>query len=337
MKREVRVNRFVGEIQGWYARHKRALPWRDLEIEDDTERAYRVLVSEIMLQQTQVPRVIVTFKNFLRTFPTLASLAQASNREVLIAWRGMGYNSRALRLRDAAKMIVERCHPEPAKDDNAADGSQAHHDSGFPTSMDDLMSIPGIGHYTAAAIRNFAFNIPTPCIDTNIRRILHRTFVGPENADGTWEKHDEYLLKIAGEVLIAALNDGMTAADWHAALMDFSSLVQTKKNPRWEICPLTKKAIMKATRKNFPKSFFLSPKSEPGRLVGSTFIPNRIFRGRVVDVLRDAPQGLTLAGIGKQVAIDWSPSAHRKWLQSVLRKLLTDRLIRVERGKYVLG
>ena len=110
-----RTEKFVDEIWSWYARHKRTLPWRDLAIKNDTERAYRILVSEVMLQQTQVSRVIVIYKRFLRQFPKLEDLAAASNRDVILAWRGMGYNSRALRLRNAARTIVDRASiPDPS-------------------------------------------------------------------------------------------------------------------------------------------------------------------------------------------------------------------------------
>jgi A/G-specific adenine glycosylase len=335
MNRAERTQVFVETIRQWYSRHKRELPWRDLQMSDDTERAYQVLVSEIMLQQTQVPRVIVTFKNFLRTFPTLASLAAASNREILIAWRGMGYNSRALRLRDAAA-VISNCGGGRGVACYAPTMSIV-----FPTSMEKLMSIPGIGHYTAAAIRNFAFNIPTPCIDTNIRRILHRTFVGPEKSDGTWGKGDEYLLKIAAEVLVTALNHQMTTADWHAALMDFGSLVQTKKNPKWDICPLTKKGICKTTQRMFERTRDASvpseKKQEPGRLVGSTFVPNRIFRGRIVEALRDAQDGLTAEEIGRMIAVDYSRREHDEWLRGVIQSLIKDKMVRAEKLAFVLS
>ena len=249
MKLQERIRVFIQEIWRWYGRNKRQLPWRDLDIEDTAQRAYRVMVSEIMLQQTQVSRVIVMYKRFLEQFPYLEDLAQASNREVILAWRGLGYNSRALRLRDAAKHI---CNKSP----NAQNTQQKVN---FPQEMNELMFISGIGHYTAAAIRNFAFHIPTPCLDTNIRRILHRTFVGPENSDGRWKKDDEYLLKLASEVLTVAItvfdelprrqalpawSGSLASSEWHAALMDFGSLVQTKRNPRWEECPLTAAGIM---------------------------------------------------------------------------------------------
>ena len=353
MDRSERVNAFVDEIWSWYARNKRSLPWRDLKIKDDAERAYRILVSEVMLQQTQVPRVIVIFRRFLEAFPRLQDLARASNRDVLIAWRGMGYNSRALRLRDAARTILE--------------------DFGgvFPKDMESLCSIKGIGDYTAAAIRNFAFGIPTPCLDTNIRRVLHRTFVGMENADGTWEKDDKYLLRLAEEVLEAALcsprafaggerreaspfvhlrrtqsRRAVVTAAWHSALMDFGSLVQAKRNPKWDICPLTKSGICKAW--NGKKSVMLSgapkgrrrstqhTKREPGRFVGAAFIPNRIFRGKIVEELRDSKRGLPLSELGKRVCLDWNFPQHQQWLRGVLKKLKADALVEEKRGLYVL-
>jgi A/G-specific adenine glycosylase len=364
MNRPAHIRDFVDTIWEWFAVHKRTLPWRDLKIKDDTERAYHVMVSEIMLQQTQVPRVIIVFKRFLEQFPTIDALAKASNKDVIIAWQGMGYNSRALRLRDACTTVVKQYNGQ------------------FPSDFDQLISIKGIGHYTAGAIRNFAFGIPTPCIDTNIRRILHRTFIGPENPDGTWEKSDEGLLELAGEVLEVALrpppltpppreegepisrehNDlssfltislppveegpGMeaparTTANWHAALMDFGSLVQTKSNPKWDICPLTAKGLMKTTPDMFAQmrrgmADHALVRKEPGREVAGKFIPNRIFRGRIVEELRSADQGLTLEEIGRRITIDWSPEEHREWLSGIVEKLQLDSLIREQGKKFVL-
>lgn len=206
------------------------------------------------------------------------------------------------------------------------------------------MSIPGIGHYTAAAIRNFAFNLPTPCIDTNIRRIVHRTFFGPENADGSWRVSDEKLLQVAKEALDCALclhppatssqgGRGVVfeckkdAANWHAALMDFGSLIQTKRDPKWDQCPLTERGLMKATAIHSPKSDVCIPKSEPGREIGGRFVPNRIIRGRIVEELRDEPKGLSLQEIGKRVCIDWTMGDHREWLRGILAKLKKDRMV----------
>lgn len=325
MRHEERVRAFVDEIWSWFARHKRTLPWRDLAIADDTQRAYRVYVSEIMLQQTQVPRVIVIFKQFLQTFPTLDALAAASNKDVILAWRGMGYNSRALRLRDAAKTIV------------------TEHEGVFPREMEHLLAIKGIGGYTAAAVRNFAFRLATPCIDTNIRRILHRTFVGPEEADGTWSVNDKTLLKNAEEALAVAIErhaayfpdrPGAAPADWHAALMDFGSLVQTKRAPKWDACPLTENGIMQTTPDDWrallvemAKQKAVAKKLEPGRVIGGTFVPNRIIRGRIVEELRDHPAGRAHADIGAAVCIDWDPEQHMPWLDGLLAALERDGMI----------
>lgn len=303
---------FAKEIWAWYSRHKRSLPWRDLLIKDDTQRAYRVLVSEIMLQQTQVPRVIVVFRQFLDRFPALQDLAEASNKDVILAWRGMGYNSRALRLRDAAKIILEA------------------HAGVFPKEMNELLAIKGIGPYTAAAIRNFAFNLPTPCIDTNIRRILHRSFIGPERADGTWEASDKDLLVLAEALLDVAL-DGKKdhdAKNWHAALMDFGSLVCTKASPKWDICPLTANGLMKAAYKVPALDKKRVKKAEHGRMEGAKFVPNRIFRGRIVETLRDAKKGMTLDAIGREICMDWNPKEHDAWLKEIVEKLVGEEMLR---------
>lgn len=328
MKREEHITIFVEEIWSWYSRHKRTLPWRDLKVKNDTQRAYMVLVSEIMLQQTQVPRVIGAFKAFLERFPTLGDLAAAGNADIIRQWKGMGYNNRALRLRDAARTIM------------------AKHGGVFPNSMEELLNISGIGHYTAAAVRNFAFGIPTPCLDTNIRRVLHRTFVGAENPDGTWKKDDEYLLKLAGEVLAVAISpakknrgsseslDSLVSsesggshgpADWHAALMDFGSLVCTKRSPKWDICPLTKRGAMLASYKVKEGTKKLI-KKEPGREIAGKFVPNRIIRGRVVDALRDHPK-LSLDQIGKRVCVDWTMGDHSAWLEILIGGLLRDGIV----------
>jgi A/G-specific adenine glycosylase len=301
-----------------------------------------------MLQQTQLPRVIVIFRQFLQTFPTLSALAAAGNRDVILAWRGMGFNSRALRLRDAAKTIM------------------TEHGGVFPRETEDLLAIKGIGGYTAAAVRNFAFHLPTPCIDTNIRRILHRTFVGPENADGTWEMNDKALLKIAAEVLEVAVNayernrgvrrnqgnrsaeslssdsshssessvSSPAAAEWHAALMDFGSLVQTKRGPKWDVCPLTANGIMKTTPDDWrallvemSKQKAVAKTLEPGRLIAGTFVPNRIIRGRIVEELRDHPDGKADTDIGAAVCIDWNPAEHDAWLAGLLAALERDGMI----------
>ncbi len=310
------VSSFIASIEEWFSRHKRTLPWRDIVGVDDDQKAYMVLVSEVMLQQTQVSRVIIIFRNFLETFPTAVALAAATNAQVILAWRGMGYNSRALRLRDAAKCVVEE------------------HGGRFPRDMASLLEIKGIGPYTAAAICNFAFHIPQPCIDTNIRRILHRVFIGPENGLGEWSAKDSALVPLAEKILL----DIEAPQDWHAALMDFGSLVCTKRSPKCDICPLNRSCAsafrVPVVKRGTAKE---REKREPGRVIAGTYTPNRIVRGRVVEALRDHPKGLALEELGPLSSIDWNASEHMKWLADILSGLERDGLICRENERYLLS
>ena len=131
--------------------------------------------------------------------------------------------------------------------------------------------------------------------------------------------------------------------NWHAALMDFGSLIQTKTNPKWDICPLTRKGIMKTTQYVFDRSRGTAccaptrKKPEPGRFVGSKFIPNRIFRGKIVEALRDTPEGLTLEKIGREVCIDWDQVLLEDWLKKLITKLVQDSLLRKKGRVYALS
>jgi A/G-specific adenine glycosylase len=317
-----RIDGFVETLHEWYRTHRRELPWRDLWKLRRDDRAYRVWISEVMLQQTQASRVIGSYKKFIQEFPTVEALGAATNREILVAWRGMGYNSRALRLRDGAKEIATK------------------HGGKFPHAFEDLISIGGIGAYTAGAIRTFAFDLPTPAMDVNIRRILHRVFVGPENADGTWGADDKELMRILDDVIAAWLAAGHRGSDLYSALMDYGSLVQTKNNPKWEICALTEKGIMKATPKNWKPvargTATEKEKKEPGRYVGTTYVPNRIFRGRIVEALRDHPKGLKFEDIAKWISPDHGQEPEG-WLEGLIKKLIQDGMMIQEGGKYFLS
>lgn len=360
MNRTERMQIFCSGILSWYSVHKRTLPWRDLTTKDFDHKAYLVLVSEVMLQQTQVSRVVILYKQFVQKFPRIEDLAEASNAEVLIAWRGLGYNSRALRLRDTARIISAHTpHPNPLPrgEGKLARKSPIVRHEYFPRSMEELQKLPGIGHYTAGAIRNFAFGIPTPCIDVNIRRILHRFFVGPENEDGTWKKDDAYLHSLAGEALRVITctgeskvgNEGKVSkvgdlfllaptmpSAWHSALMDFGSLVCTKNSPKWDLFPEDLRLCCKAYGKDIARNPRIQ-KKEPGRMMAGKFVPNRIFRGRIIEALRDAKKGLTLDEIGARIAIDWTMQDHRVWLGNVLRSLLCDHMIVKNSAHYRLS
>ena len=175
----------------WYAANGRDLPWRR------TTDPYAILVSEVMLQQTQVPRVVVRYPLFLARFPTLASLAQAALADVLAAWLGLGYNNRALRLKRCAEAL-----PGGA----------------LPAELDALRALPGVGPYTARAVLVFANNADLAAVDANVRRVLTSELGLP---------HDLSPAALQ-EVADAALPRGRSR-DWHNALMDYGSLVLTAR------------------------------------------------------------------------------------------------------------
>ncbi|MEQ1848981.1 MAG: hypothetical protein ABL890_00105 [Candidatus Peribacteraceae bacterium] len=315
MKREDRARIFSAELWLWFQKNKRTLPWRDLTEKDDNRRAYLVFVSEIMLQQTQVSRVIELYQKFVRTFPHIKDLAAASNADILRAWKGLGYNSRALRLRDAARLVVQE------------------HAGQFPRTVAELVRIKGIGEYTAGAILNFAFDVPTPCIDVNIRRIMHRLFFGPENDDGTWHRSDTELLPLVALIQNKALMlPGWSAKDVLGALMDFGSSLCTKNSPKWDEFPDGMKTAFSAFGSTIVRVQKVNNK-EPGRIIAGTFVPERILRGRIIDVLRK--KKATKAEIGRTVITDWSKKRDA-WLQKVLTKLEKDSLLTCTKGTYHL-
>ncbi len=146
------IRKFNQALFSWFRRHRREMAWRE------TFDPYHILVSEIMLQQTQVDRVREKYDQFLSLFPDVRALARASRAEVLRAWSGLGYNRRAAYLHECARVIVQK------------------HDGVFPQTYEALTTLPGIGRSTAGALLAFAFGAETPMIDTNIRRILTRVF-----------------------------------------------------------------------------------------------------------------------------------------------------------------
>ncbi len=193
-----KYSRFVETVRAYYKQHGRDLPWRK------TTDPYHILVSEIMLQQTQVDRVIPKYTTFIKQFPTLGSLAKAKPKKVLSLWQGLGYNSRALRLQQAARVILQK------------------HASVFPDRYDDIMALPGVGPATAGDICAFAWNIPHPVIETNIRSVyIHHFFKNAEKVS------DAELLPIITQTL-----DQKNPREWYWALFDYGAHLkkQVKNN-----------------------------------------------------------------------------------------------------------
>lgn len=209
------MRRFPSKLLNWYAENKRTLPWRG------HRSPYAVWVSEIMLQQTRVETVIPYFKKWMKTFPTVYTLAQASEQDVLNAWEGLGYYSRARNFHKAAKIVVE------------------DHEGKLPRNMTELQKLPGIGRYTAGALASIVFGMDEPALDGNLKRVYARLFDVEAPVNST--EGERLLWEIARENLPKG-----KAADFNQALMDLGATICLPKNPRCEVCPLAKECKAKA-------------------------------------------------------------------------------------------
>jgi A/G-specific adenine glycosylase len=237
----------------WYARHGRSsLPWRT------TRTPYRTVVAEFMLVQTQVERVIPAFEAFVERFPDFASLGKATQADVLRQWRGLGYNSRAVRLQRLARTVIEE------------------YGGRLPSDPEQLRTLPGVGPYAVAAIRAFAFNIDDAPVDTNVRRIVHRLFYGPEIPPGATRERE--LAQCARKLIPRG-----RAYDWNSALMDLGTEICTSRAPECGICPLRDHCIAApmAPLARRPSSRVRVPYEKS----------RRYARGRIVDRLRELPPG----------------------------------------------
>jgi A/G-specific adenine glycosylase len=229
-------------LLAWYRERGNAYPWRG------DVGAYRVLVSEIMLQQTQAARVVPAFRRFLRRFPTLRALAGASRAEVLEAWDGLGYNRRAVALSETARVVAAR------------------HGGRIPDDVDALRALPGVGPYTAAAVSSIAFAHPVPAIDTNVRRVVARVFLGSRTGSPAEVRR-----------LAAAWLDPDDPGAWNQAVMDLGREV-CRPRPACERCPLA--SVCRFAREGqMPRRG--SPRRQ-GRFEGSS----RQARGSVIRALR---------------------------------------------------
>src|SRR6187399_2008127 len=199
--------RFRQRLLTWYGRHGRDLPWRK------TGDPYHILVSEIMLQQTQVDRVLPKYAEWLEKYPSFDVLATAPEREVRDTWRPLGYNIRPRRLQAIAREAV------------------ANYGGVLPSDEATLLSFKGIGAYTAGAIRSFAFRERAAILDTNVARVLFRVFVGT----GVPKSH---AMKKNLWSISAALVPRTRAFDFNQALMDFGATLCTARKPKCLICPM---------------------------------------------------------------------------------------------------
>lgn len=256
---------FQKKILEWYRTHGRMLPWRRGKTKWGRD-PYRVLVSEVMLQQTQVDRVLPYYKTWIRRWPTVGSLARARLASVIKAWAGLGYNRRAVYLHEAAKKITSEFGDT------------------FPRTDDELMKLPGVGRYTARAIRTFAYGEDVGVLETNTKRVLLRVFLGVSSLREFNGFREKELLELADAVVPKGKGDV-----WNQAMMDFGALVCTAKNPKCEECPLQTmcKWCQLQTQSSNLKTQNHSVKVKTRKLRRIKFKEtDRYFRGRIVDVVR---------------------------------------------------
>jgi len=251
-------------------------------------------VSETMLQQTQTSRVAEALPRFLHRFPTVHILAEASNAEIVRHWKGMGYNSRALRLRDAARSIV------------------TVHGGTVPASVDVLRSLPGVGPYTAAAVACFAYDRRVVVLDVNIRRVYSR-----------WFRRQRTTADVETDSALTAFTESViprrSASEWHHAVMDLGATVCTARDPRCGACPLadlcpSADAMERVSRVRRAEPMFRGE-------------PQRLWRGRFVEDLGTQHDGMSTRKLFAAAAGSPIEKHEVDWYTSVLAALERDGFI----------
>jgi A/G-specific adenine glycosylase len=210
-----KLKRFRASLLQWFAEQRRDLPWRR------TKDPYAIWVSEIMLQQTRVAAAIPYFERFLARFPDFTALASAPEEDVLRHWAGLGYYYRARNMQKASQQMLELGR--------------------FPTDHETIMSLPGVGDYTAAAVASIAFDLPHAVVDGNVVRVISRLFASDDNR--------KQIAKVAGKLL-----DVERAGDFNQAMMELGATVCLPRNPHCLLCPVAKmcKALELGVQDKFP-------------------------------------------------------------------------------------
>jgi len=300
-----RYTKIQNALLKWYAASGRAhLPWRQ------TRDPYSIVVSEMMLQQTQVDRVLPKYLEFLQRFPTFERLAAATAADVLRIWKGLGYNSRAVRLQQLARETVVRFGGKLPKD--AA----------------QLSELPGMGPYTIAAVRAFAFDCDDAAIDTNVRRVAHRVLHG---------------LEIPPAVSTRALDEDARAVvpygrghDWNSAMMDLGATICTARAPKCLLCPLKNECAaapvdavaLERLRKRHVKR---SPQeSVPFEQT------TRFARGRIIDRLRELPTGAAISLLDLYRDVDFAGRSVDE-VRAIVGGLQRDGLVAEKGERYALA
>jgi A/G-specific adenine glycosylase len=308
-------------LLAWFAQSARDLPWRH------TRDPYHILVSEVMLQQTQVDRVIPKYHAFLAAFPTLEALADAPTSEVIRLWAGLGYNRRAVNLQRAARAVRDK------------------HGGAFPPTVEALVALPGIGPYTAGAVACFAFEQDVAFMDTNIRRVLRRALVGPDGQEPA--PKDRELLELG-----AALVPPGQGWAWNQAIMELGALTCTAAAPACRRCPLSGECRAYAAWRADDEAAILAmgdgravarelgaPPRAARRVAERKEAPylgsRRWYRGKIIDALR-LHHALDLSSLGALIKDDYTGDVDSAWLRELVDGLAHDGLLALDGNRVSL-
>lgn len=284
------------DLLGWFAVAERDLPWRAGDV-----TPWQILVSEFMLQQTPVARVLPIWPDWVARWPTPSATAAASQADVLRAWGKLGYPRRAKRLHECAAVIARDFADE------------------VPDDVEVLEQLPGIGSYTARAVAGFAYRQPVPVVDTNVRRVVARAVHGQADAGSPSAKRDHADV----EALLALLPDAERAARFSAALMELGAIVCTARAPQCGHCPL--RGDCRWLLAGSPPG---ADRKRPTQRYAGT---DRQARGRLLDVLRDTTVAVTRA----ELDLAWPADAVQR--ERALSSLLDDGLAeRLPDGRFAL-
>jgi A/G-specific adenine glycosylase len=281
------------ELLDWYDRSRRDLPWRDPGV-----TAWQILVSEFMLQQTPVSRVLPIWRDWVERWPTASATAAATPADVVRAWGKLGYPRRAKRLHECAT-VVARDHADVVPDD-----------------VDTLLTLPGVGSYTARAVACFAYHQPVPVVDTNVRRVVARVVHGRADAAAPSTVRDH-----ADVSALLPPNDS-SAHRFSAAMMELGATVCTARAPRCGLCPLS---ACRWRQAGYPPA--QGPARRPQTYAGT----DRQVRGRLLDVLRTNEFPVTRA----ELDVAWLTDTEQR--DRALSSLLADGLVtQTNDGRFAL-
>lgn len=295
--------RFVNDLHKWYQENKRNLPWRH------TTDPYKILVSEVMLQQTQVDRVIPKYEIFLESFPTVRDLAHASPARVIAIWHGLGYNRRALNLHKGAKEVVEKWNGL------------------YPQTPEELQEIPGIGPYTSAAVASFAFNHHSAVVDTNVIRVLTRLFMGKKAMKDSSSK------KQFGKLSMEILPRGASRVH-NNAIMEFGALICQAK-PACHTCFAASYCasfleLKKGQLTQEELQILGTPKGGFGTVQSRFEGSDRQIRGRIIALLSKPGTKTSGATLLHELRTHFKVVVPPQKFQNLIQKLLHEGMITIQ-------